>query len=711
MQTKYNTDMKKQLHTSLIIILSCLFPAASLADEAPDSVAADDTPTELNEIVVEGSNQSTTAEVSTYIPMKRAKNAAQDATSLLFHMSIPQLNVNPMDGSVKTSTGQDVSIFIDYLPATQQDLTGMRTQDVKKVEYYLFPSDPRFQGAKYVVNFVMQKYEWGGYTKINAKQSILVKISNASVFSKFSYKKMTFDAYASEYYFTDRHIGTRNTEIFNLPDFNSQGPQTIERTSETLSSRHRRNNNSFSFRALYNTGKLYVSNTIAYGIYNTPRDNSVTSLSFRPEISGGETSTTFSSGKNNSFNYNGTFYIVFSDKCYFSTNLSYLNSRNNSNSDYTLNSGLSIINNARENSNTYSIYPQITWQPNSKHRFLVQGGLDQSWTTIDYYGNTPSVQKYFNGVYFGVVGYHLVLSKFYGGVNFSWMWNRNTISGIHNNQNYPYVAMYASYSPTDKHQLMAYFHYNNQTPTASQKSPNMIQANELMWHSGNPDLGIYSYFYPGFSYTWLPSNRWQFAAAGSYYILKDRIISLYTPDGSDGTMLQKYVNDGDYRELNVSVSATGKFLDGALVVNIRPSYMNYHASGVYPWAKSRLLCSAQVSYYFGNFYATASYSTPTISQHSSGVIMRSPAEYMIKLGWGSGNWNASLYAGNFFHSSWKSYRNTLSGEYYSYDNQTYSTRFHANYELALTYTFGYGKKVQRGDELSGGSAGSSAILK
>lgn len=89
MQTKYNTDMKKQLHTILILALSCLFPAVAFADEAPDSLAADETPTELHEIVVEGANQSTSAEVSTYIPMKRAKNAAQDATSLLFHMSIP----------------------------------------------------------------------------------------------------------------------------------------------------------------------------------------------------------------------------------------------------------------------------------------------------------------------------------------------------------------------------------------------------------------------------------------------------------------------------------------------------------------------------------------------------------------------------------------------------------------------------------------------
>lgn len=123
---------------------------------------------ELDEIVVEASNQRTSSNISTYVPVARQKNADADAISLLSQMAIPQIEVDPIGQAVKTSSGQAVSIFIDFLPATPQDLQGMRTRDVKKVEYYLYPTDPRFQGARYVVNFVMQKYEWGGYTKVSA---------------------------------------------------------------------------------------------------------------------------------------------------------------------------------------------------------------------------------------------------------------------------------------------------------------------------------------------------------------------------------------------------------------------------------------------------------------------------------------------------------------------------------------------------------------
>lgn len=128
--------MRKVILTSLFLI-----PLLGYAQtEIPDSIEGK----ELNEVVVEASNQRTSSNISTYIPMARQKNAAADAISLLSQMAIPQIEVDPIGQAVKTASGQGVSIFIDFLPATAQDLQGMRTQDVKKVEYYLHPTDPRF---------------------------------------------------------------------------------------------------------------------------------------------------------------------------------------------------------------------------------------------------------------------------------------------------------------------------------------------------------------------------------------------------------------------------------------------------------------------------------------------------------------------------------------------------------------------------------------
>lgn len=191
----------------------------TFANEPTDTIKTQ----ELHEVVIEASNQRLNSEVSTYIPMARQKNSAQNGVALLSQMSIPQIDVDPINLAVKTAHGQNVSIFIDYIPATSADLQGMKTQDVKKVEYYMHPSDARFQGAKYVINFVMQKYEWGGYTKLTADKWFGVNRTEGSLYSKMTYKRMTFDVFADERYLTNRHMGQTSTEHFNFTDFNGEG--------------------------------------------------------------------------------------------------------------------------------------------------------------------------------------------------------------------------------------------------------------------------------------------------------------------------------------------------------------------------------------------------------------------------------------------------------------------------------------------------------
>ena len=201
-----------------------------LAQEvSPDTISAK----ELGEIVVVAQNQRTN--------------------------SIPQLEVQPGNFNVKNISGQNVAIYINYVAASEQDLIGLRPTDVKKVEYLIYPQDPRFKGAQYVVNFILQKYEWGGYTKITGNKWFGVNYTEGAVFSKFAYKAMTFDLFANEKYLTNRHNGTESSETFKFTDIFNKGEQTVKRFTTPLSSLYRNNSNDIAFRALYsNNGSVFL---------------------------------------------------------------------------------------------------------------------------------------------------------------------------------------------------------------------------------------------------------------------------------------------------------------------------------------------------------------------------------------------------------------------------------------------------------------------
>lgn len=116
----------------------------------PDTV----TVKELGEVTVVADAQRTSATKTVYIPSVNQKSTASGGISLLSHMNIPQLSVNPIAETVKTVDNQGVRLFINYHPATDEDISGLNPVDVKRVEYLDFPVDPRFQRSQHVVNFI-----------------------------------------------------------------------------------------------------------------------------------------------------------------------------------------------------------------------------------------------------------------------------------------------------------------------------------------------------------------------------------------------------------------------------------------------------------------------------------------------------------------------------------------------------------------------------
>lgn len=691
----------------IIIFLLCGFSLSA------DNIEPDTIPTqELDEISVEGTNQEVSASASTYYPGVKQKNAANSAITLLGLMAIPQLDVDPGTSSVKTLAGQSVTIFIDFNESTPQELAGIKTQDVKRVEVYNFPTDPRFKGAHHVVNLIMQKYAYGGYTKTGGEKQIGVNKTDASIYSKLSYKSMIYDLYVDESYLTDRHQGIDQTEIFRFPNLFDAGPQTIERYTSSEAAKYRTNDNNVAMRALYSAPRIKLSNRISLNLNHTPDNDTYNVIKYEPGIINAETSIQQLSSDNLTLGYYGDYLFTISPRLTLQTGLTYMWGENKSNSVYASGTDFLINNDAKETSHDVHVNPRLSFRLNDHNNFMLYGSGVWRRNNINYFGNSPSFQKYNVQAYFAGLHYDLILTKIQAGGEIGWAWEKNKISGFDSSDNFPQINVYANYMAAPKHLLALSWNYGKDVPDASQKSPNMLQQNELMWFTGTPDLKDYKYMNTNLTYTWLPNNRWQFAANVGLFNFDDRCVAIYLPIAPEGTMLRKYVNGGNYHTWMFNINATGKFFGNSLVISFMPQYWLYRTSGEYSHSINNLNGRIQATYYLKNFFLTGSYSLKRkFPATQAEYIEEVPEQYQVRFGWGNGNWNLSVTAYNFLRHSWVGSVQKLRSDYYDFNRIRYSAASHIRISFAATYTFGYGKKIDRYDEVKKGEAAGSAILK
>ncbi|MDE6270340.1 MAG: hypothetical protein K2M12_05740, partial [Muribaculaceae bacterium] len=561
----------------------------------------------LSNVAVNADNAILSADKSTYIPNSMQKNAAQSGVMLLGLMAIPQLDVDMASLSVRTNDGQIVALFINYTEACRQDLDGMRMQDVKRVEFYTQPADARFKGARYAINFVMQQYEYGGYTKLKAEKQVCVNRTDALLYSKMAYKSMTYDVYADESYLSDSHSGTEKTELFRFPDLFGKGAAEVARTFRTESSKYRNNINNLALRALYASPRMQLSNRAGLNVASTPVNDSRNSLSYDPRIFDEYQSQQALSSKNITASYAGDFFFNLSANSSLQAAVTYNYGHNTSNSHYASGADFSITNDAVEQLHDLHLNPRFSHRLNVHNRLTAYGSAVWRRNVIDYSGSSASTQKYDVKVLFMGLHYDYIHPQIQAGGEIGWAWENNRISGIRSNENFPQINVYANFHPAQKHLLTLSCNFGKDVPEASQKSPNMLQQDELMWFTGTPDLKDYTYTNNQLTYTWLPGNRWQLSATGALFNFENRCVTIYTPEGPDGTMLRRYVNGGSYRAWMFNINATARLLGGKLILNLVPQYWLYRTSGAYSHSIDDLIGRIQASYYLRGFYFVGVY--------------------------------------------------------------------------------------------------------
>lgn len=683
-----------------------LLAGGAMAQSAePDSIKTQ----ELNEVVVEARNQRLGAEVSIYIPTSKQKNASQTAADLLNRMAIPQIKISAND-DITDLAGKSIDVFIDFLPASKEDLQGMRMQDVKKVEYYDFPSDPRFLGKAHVVNFVMQKYEYGGYIKAHGWENT----SNAgqiSLYSKLQYKRMTFDIAAGYFYLSQKHTGGDVYETFRLPQTDG-GAGTFGRNSIQSNGKLRKNLCWPTFKALYSSEKITIQNVLGASFDHSPNDNSSGFVEYKPAISDRIDYSQTSANRVNSLSYNGYWSFILNDKNAITFSPRYAYSHTNTSSLYTEGMAEGFYNAAKDNSHQFS--GNLTYT----HSFGKWGSLNAMLQTIinsnrtDYSGTSSTKDNARTYRVGPGVQYSVTKGKFYGMAGVGYHWDRQKYLDYKDDSGAPWVDFSLQYSPNDRHSVRGEFHHMKSIPSSSYRSSAIIQSNPLMSYTGNPDLISYGSYDAGLNYSFIPSNVFSLSAFASTWIVDNRYVYDYVPTET-GILRTIKQPGGGYSQWTYGAYATLRLFEGKLQLTSQLTGKSVHNGEPYNLDKTNVNCAFQATCYLDNwnfsglYYSTQGYPDGCMV----GTWMKTKSYYRIAAGWSNSSWNLQLQFANFARWNWKSEESIMHSRYYDRIEQTYSINDHALARLSVTYTFGFGKKIQRGDEASQVSGVNSGILK
>ena len=696
----------------LFFHIIAVVPFVSMAQSAAtDSVKV----SELDEIVVEARTQRVIDRGVEYIPTNRIKKSAGDAVRLLELMNIPQLDIIPGSMSVKTYTGKDVGMFIDYKAADEEELQGLRPDDVLRVEVLQYPEDPRFGGQANVVNFIMRKYEWGGYTKLTASGSTLTTDrGEGSLYSKFVNKKWTFDAGLTGNLTHQDKYGSYNVETFRDIYVGDQYYDEIRRTSHSGDNYLRQTNSqSVSFRAQYESKTTEIIHSVSYNRAASPTERNQSEVNYSDDIFKASSALSDESDQTISSRLRGYYYFKLPQNRSFLASWSFVYGRLRRNSSYQLGQETPIVNNNRET----SYAPVFTMQYsrkfshdntfrtslmsyNSIYRTYYEGsynGLQELLSSenmlfLEYMQNWQSGLSMYSRV-----GVSYVLGRL-NGVNTLKQWN-------------PRLGLQLQYKINDKNSATVEGWWGNNHPTPASSNSAIVQSNEMLWLQGNPDLRNTTFVTASASYTHIPANKLTLSAAAEYYgFLNKTAHEYFSLQGYDG-LVRKEINSGDFHNISGYISATLKLLDNSLSLRASGRVQRMTASGIDAQSLNLVNANLQANYYFKNFSFILYYQTPNknLAPFDYGVRYRYKSTYGVLINYSAGDFKAGLQFRNWFDKY--KYYSDFDSERYSAHGWRMANDLARTVQLTFAYTLPYGKEVKRDNEIQTSTDTGSAILK
>jgi len=666
----------------------------------------------LDEFVVEGRTQRVVKNGVEYMPDKKIKEVSVDAQSLLRNMMIPQLNVSVYDNSIKTVSGAEVSMFIDYIPSEKGDLVGLRPEDVVRVEVLDYPQDPRFGGKDHVVNFVMKRREWGGYTKLTAQGKAFVdQMVGGMLYNKFNVRNLTVDLYASADGRWQTHPASYSHEIFRDIRLDNRYYQELTRESQTDKHHSKNDSEVVTLRLSWHKEKSYISHTLGFLRDGQPYASDLATVRFYETASIGEQTARKATQQSISLSAAGDYYFTFPAEQALTVNWAFSHSSNNSNSLYAYQNDGTISTDAREKSYNPDLTVYYTKSFSGYHTLRLMLSSYANFYNTRYAGSYNGLQKLISNENLFFAEY---MKEWECGVSLYTRLGASYVLGRINGQNKvhewsPRLGIMAQYQINSMNSVNFDAFWANSHPSPSIANDAKIRVDECMWHVGNPDLkNIYGPLLSA-SYTLIPDNRWSLTALLKYQRYFHMYEFDYRPNATGDGMVRGFSGDYDEELISGSVVASLRLMGNKLVLNAQGEIAQEKILGLATRRLTSLRGMAQAMYNFGRASVALFYESP--SKHllaHAGEATAERCSYGVQASCMLGRVKVNLAYSNWFNSG-RTYTD-YSSVYYTSRGWQWSASKAPALNLTVSYTLNYGKKVEASDEIERAAYKNSAIL-
>ena len=689
-----------RLYIGALCLIASVLQAT--AGEQTDSVQTKD----LNELVVTAKRGWIEDDKIVYIPTKTEQKLSNSPETLIESMHLPMLIVK--DGSITTVSGETVSIFINGNPANSTDLATFWPKQAKRVEFMRNPSDAKFQGAQNVVNFIMQEYEVGGVTKVDASGNI-PNGTGSGISSKLIYKNLEFGIkesfYQNKYYRQSQEISRTYKDLYYNGVFHSlitnQAKESLKQ--DFLS-------NGFTLNGRLKLPKGTLDQVLTWNwrkdVFNTHGQND-----WDPMLFDSENKWSKDYKRNNIISYSGWYTHQFNSKWFLSGSWSYAHSHTDSHSDFQTSNLPQVFNDAEESSNAMGLALKPTWYVNK--RITMQFLFDNTTT-------------WYNTLYSGSADASLAQVRNTADAKFTLWWQPvksltftaqpgvNILYSKIDQTKITYVSptcnAYVNWAASSKFSLSGSLYYYRQNPSASDTSPITLRISELLWAQGNTYLKPMESWRIYLSPTYI-ANEW-FSVGGTLFYSRDHnpqgITYESAPEDMEGLIRKRLsFNSSDryWANANISFSAFKRKLN----ISFSPAF-NYDFAR--PEGRKHLCYfyyDANIDYTVRNCRFAIEYNSKNKSMDTNGqtITERRKGRLNFRFTWGTGNIYLGLTAFNILQDKECLIR-TFSSDAYSERAFEYSTG--RQIWLSASYTFGYGKKVDRNINILQGTSIDSSIL-